>query len=195
MAEKQQLSFDDLRRARGEGWQWAKAATDACPQCGFHSGALPPEALGAQLIELADAWRSFLVSADDDYLRTSPGPGIFSPIQYGAHVRDIQRVYGDRILLALEHDSPTVPQFNPDDDQWGRYNELPAGELAADLEAQARRLAALFGDLDEAQRLRTVTRDGGRDGVYSFTLTGLMSYAVHESHHHLLDAQGTIAAS
>ena len=39
---------------------------------------------------------------------------------------------------------------------------------------------------------RTMTRDGGGDGVYQFTVAGLASYAVHESHHHLLDAKGTL---
>ena len=37
-----------------------------------------------------------------------------------------------------------------------------------------------------------MTRDGGSDGVYQFTVAGLASYAVHESHHHLLDADGTL---
>ena len=35
-------------------------------------------------------------------------------------------------------------------------------------------------------------RDGGADGVYKFTVAGLASYAVHEAHHHLLDADGTL---
>ena len=35
-------------------------------------------------------------------------------------------------------------------------------------------------------------RDGGSDGVYEFTVAGLASYAVHESQHHLQDANGTL---
>ncbi len=190
-------SLDDLRRARGEGWEWPRAVTDECPQCGLQPGAEPPEALGAMAVELAAAWREFLMTADEDYLRTNPEPGVFSPIQYGAHVRDILRVYGDRVLLAMAEDDPVVPTWNPGEDEWERYNALDREELAADLEAQADRLAAILDGLDDDAWSRTVTRQAlvsGTDAVYRFTVAGIASYAVHEAHHHLLDADGTLPA-
>ena len=109
------ITLDDLRRQRGEGWQWARAQTDRCPQCGHHPAAMEQDSLGTQLMESAGLWRIFLLETDDSYLRTVPAPGIFSPMQYGAHVRDILRVYGDRILIMLEEDSPVFPQFNPEE--------------------------------------------------------------------------------
>jgi DinB superfamily len=189
------VTLDDLRRQRGEGWQWARAQTDRCPQCGHHPAAMERSTLGAQLIGSADAWRGFLMEADDSYLRTIPAPGIFSPAQYGAHVRDILRVYGDRILIMLEEDDPVFPQFNPDESVWDSYNELGREDLADDIEAQARRLSDIFEGLEPAQWSLTMIRDGGTDGVYRFTVAGLASYAVHEAHHHLLDADGTLAAT
>jgi DinB family protein len=188
-------TLDDLRRARGEGWEWPRAATDECPQCGMHPGAQPPESLGAMAVELAADWREFLMSADDEYLRTCPEPGVFSPIQYGAHVRDILRVYGDRVLLAIAEDDPEVPTFHPSEDEWDRYNRLDREELADDLEAQAQRLADILDRLDDDAWERTVTRRAlvaGTDNVYRFTVAGIASYAVHEAHHHLLDADGTL---
>ena len=188
-------SLDDLRRARGEGWEWPRAATDECPQCGMHPGAQPPETLGAMAVELAADWREFLMAADDEYLRTNPEPGVFSPIQYGAHVRDILRVYGDRVLLAVAEDDPEVPTFHPSDEEWAAYNALDRGVLASDLEAQADRLEAILDGLDDDAWSRTVTRAAlvaGTDGVYRFTVAGIASYAVHEAHHHLLDADGTL---
>ena len=185
-------TLDDLRRERGEGWQWARAQTDRCPQCGHHPAAFDRADLGGQLMELAASWRTFLLDADDHYLRTNPAPGIFSPLQYGAHVRDIQRVYGDRILLMLEEDDPVFPQFNPDEEAWNGYNRLDPGVLADDIEKQAGRLAGILDQLEVGDWSRTMTRDGGHDGVYQFTVAGLANYAVHESHHHLLDANGTL---
>jgi DinB superfamily len=138
------------------------------------------------------AWRDFLVNADEMCLRSNPAPGVFSPVQYGAHVRDILRVYGDRILIMLEEDSPVFPQFNPDESVWERYNLLGRDELADDLGAQAARLATILERLQPAQWSLTMTRDGGGDGVYRFTVAGLASYAVHEAQHHLLDAKGTL---
>src|SRR5208282_2079525 len=85
-------TLDDLRRQRGEGWQWARAQTDRCPQCGAHPAAMDRASLSPELMESAAAWRVFLMEADEAYLRTNRAPGIFSPAQYGAHVRDIIRV-------------------------------------------------------------------------------------------------------
>jgi hypothetical protein len=189
------VTLDDLRRQRGEGWQWARAQTDRCPQCGHHPAAMEQAALGTQLVESVDAWREFLTGAEESHLRTIPAPGIFSPVQYGAHVRDILRVYGDRIVIMLEENDPVFPQFNPEERVWDSYSRLGRVELANDLEAQARRLATILDGLEPAQWSLTMTRDGGTDGVYTFTVAGLASYAVHEAHHHLLDANGTLPAT
>lgn len=186
-------TLDDYRRERGEGWQWARAQTERCPQCGEDPSSIEYALLGDALLEAAAAWRTFLHEADDGYLRTIPGPGIFSPIQYGAHVRDIQRVYGDRILLMLHEENPVFPQFNPDESAWAGYNQISTDALSDDLEAQAQRLADILGGLQPDDWERTMVRDGGTDGVFSFTVAGLASYAVHESRHHLLDANGTLA--
>jgi DinB superfamily len=165
-----------------------------CPQCGLHPGAMERDRLGEALLAAAAAWRYFLTTADDAYLRKVPGPGIFSPIQYGAHVRDIQRVYGDRILLMLQEESPVFPQFNPDEGEWGAFNLLAPEELADGIDAQANRLAGILDGLQPEDWSRTMIRDGGSDGVYEFTIAGLASYAVHESQHHLQDANGTLKA-
>jgi DinB superfamily len=184
--------LEAMRRVRGEGWEWARAATEPCPQCGDHPGALVPTELGPKLVGLASDWRTFLLEADDSFLRTSPEPGVFSPIQYGAHVRDIIREYSKRVVLALKEDNPTVSHLNPGDEVWERYNHLDAAELASDIQAESERLASLASELDEAGWARTVTRDSGPGRVYRFTLAGLLSYAVHEAYHHLLDAKGIL---
>ncbi len=120
---------------------------------------------------------------------------MFSPLQYGAHVRDIVRVYGDRIELAIAEDNPTFPQFSPSSEVFEAYNTMAVAELASDLDAQARRLATIVGNLHDDQWERTLVRDGGTDGVFTFTVHGQACYALHESHHHLLDANGTLPVS
>ena len=188
-------TLEDLRRARGEGWQWPRIANDACPQCGMHAAVWPRESLGALLLESVAAWHEFLMSAEDTSLRTNPKPGVFSPLQYGAHVRDIVRVYSDRIELAIAEDNPTFPQFNPSSEVFEAYNTMAVAELASDLDAQARRLATVLANLHDDQWDRTLVRDGGTDGVFTFTVHGQACYALHEAHHHLLDADGTLPVS
>jgi hypothetical protein len=188
-------AFERLRRDRGEGWQWHRIQADACPQCGDHPAALPVESLGDLAVERAAAWRGFLQDADDAYLRRIPEPGVFSPLQYAAHVRDILRVYTDRMVLGLEQDAPTVPIFQPAQEIWEEYNRSDADELAADLESQAGRLHDVGANMEASAWSRIVVNDRGVYGVYTFTLAGLACNAVHEAHHHLLDAQGTLDAT
>ena len=185
-------TLDDYRRERGEGWQWARAQSEMCPQCGENAAAMDRERLGPALLESADEWRTFLEGADEEYLRHIPAPGVFSPIQYGAHVRDIQRVYGDRILLMLHESGPVFPQFNPDESAWNAFNEHEVDALADQIHEQAERLAGILAALELDDWSRTMVRDGGSDGVFTFTVAGLASYAVHESRHHLRDANGTL---
>jgi hypothetical protein len=167
---------------------------DACPQCGDHPAALPTASLGHLAVERAAQWREFLEQADVAYLRHIPEPGVFSPLQYAAHVRDILRVYTDRIVLGLEQDAPTVPIFQPPQEAWEEYNRLDVHELASDIEGQASRLKETGENMDPSAWSRIVVNDRGVYGVYSFTLAGLACNAVHEAHHHLLDAQGTLNA-
>src|SRR6516164_5733284 len=188
----QRKTLDDFRRERGEGWQWARAQSEQCPQCGENAAAMDRALLGPALLRSAEEWRRFLVDAEDGYLRKIPAPGIFSPIQYGAHVRDIQGVYADRILLMLQEENPVFPQFNPDEASWNAFNEIEAVVLADQIRRQAQRLAEILAGLAPDDWSRTMIRDGGSDGVYSFTVAGLASYAVHESRHHLRDADGTL---
>ena len=129
--------FEKLRAARGEGWQWSRIQEEPCPQCGLNPADMEPEALGPRVVELAGKWHTFLVGADDGFLRHSPDPGVFSPVQYGAHVSGTLRVAGERLELGLAEEAPTVPLFNPGQGEWAHYNELDSQELADELAGNA----------------------------------------------------------
>ena len=185
------------RAAAGEGWQWTRIQQEACPQCGDNPSSRPPDDLGPLAVERAAKWREFLMRADSTFLRTNPEAEVFvfSPLQYGAHVRDMLKVYGDRMVLGLEQTNPTAPLFYPTQDVFESYNRLSADELAEDIERWADRLRTLVAAIESSSWSRTVTNDRGVYGVYTFTIGGLACNAVHEEHHHLLDATGTLGAT
>ena len=185
-------TFEKLRAQRGEGWQWHRIQHDPCPQCGDHPGSVPPAELGALALERAGRWREFLEQTDETVLRHIPEPGVFSPLQYAAHVRDIIRVYTDRMILGLEQDVPTVPMFNPPKEVWEAYNHADVTQIADDLQAQAQRLADVLAGMSPSAWSRIVVNDRGTYGVYTFTMPGLACNIVHEQHHHLLDATGSL---
>jgi hypothetical protein len=186
-----------VRAEAGEGWDWTRIQREGCPQCGDNPSGLPTGDLGPLAVERSARWREFLEQADDTYLRTNPEGEVFvfSPLQYGAHTRDILKVYGDRMVLGLEQTNPTVPLFFPTEEVFESYNRLDAGELATDIDHWAGRLATLVADMEPSTWSRTVTNDRGVYGVYTFTIAGLACNAVHEMHHHLLDATGQLGAT
>jgi hypothetical protein len=173
-----------------EGWEWVRIQQLPCPQCGQNPSAGPPGELGAVVEESLDGWRLFLAGArsQDDYLRTHPGPEVWSPIQYGFHVRDMLKVFGDRILLAVEQDDPAVPWFDPGPEGWAAYDRAGVEELVAELEKQTARFAGIVEGCGAGDWGRTARRDG----VDRFTVAGLACFGAHEAHHHLLDAEGSI---
>jgi hypothetical protein len=175
----------------GEGWDWVLVQNAACPQCGYNAAAVPTGSLGEAGSTEAAEWRRFLSDVDLGYLKTSPRAGVWSPAQYAAHVRDMFAVFGDRVLLAVAEDDPVVPWFEPSEAEWVAFNELTPAELAEGIEAQARRMAAVLAGLQGSDWDRTARRDG----TDSFTVAGLARFAVHEAHHHLLDASGALRAS
>lgn len=189
---RQPDAFEELRRDRGEGWQWHRIQHEPCPQCGDYPASVPPSALGELAVERAGQWREFLTTTDEHQLRHIPEPGVFSPLQYAAHVRDIIRVYTDRMILGLDQDAPTVPIFMPPETAWVEYNQASIDETAADLETQASRLRDVLAGMAPSAWSRIVINDRGVYGVFTFTLVGLACNAVHEVHHHLLDATGTL---
>jgi hypothetical protein len=153
---------------------------------------MDPSTLGDRTVDLVAEWREFLVNADDGYLRHIPEPGVNSPIQYGAHVRDIIRVYRDRMVLGVEQDNPTVPMHHPRQEVWEEYNRMDPEVLATDMETQAAKMKDVVDGMRPDAWNRVVINDRGRYGVYSFTIAGLARNIVHETYHHLLDAKGTL---
>jgi hypothetical protein len=185
------------RAAAGEGWQWTRIQQEGCPQCGDNPSSRPPGDLGRLAVERAEKWRDFLVRADLTFLRANPEGEVFvfSPLQYGAHVRDMLKVYGERMVLGLEQANPTAPLFYPTQEVFESYNRLGPDELANDIERWAERMAILVAGMEPSSWSRTVTNDRGVYGVYTFTIAGLACNAVHEEHHHLLDATGMLSTT
>jgi len=175
-------------KGASEGWDWVRIQEAACPQCGQQPGALLPQRLGSLATASATLWGAFLNDADDEYLRVNPAPDVWSPIQYGAHVRDMLRVFGDRILLAVAEENPSVAWFDPGPEGWVAYSHMAIDGLVDDLRDQAERFATIVGERTAEDWSRTAMRDG----VDRFTVAGLACFGVHEAHHHLLDATGSI---
>jgi hypothetical protein len=60
----------------------------------------------------ASAWRQVLTQAGDARQRRSPGT--WSALEYGCHVRDVLRLYDQRLEMMLTQDGPQYPNWDQD---------------------------------------------------------------------------------
>lgn len=132
----------------------------------------------------AAAWPAVLGLPD---ARLRPDPGIWSPLEYGCHVRDACRIFANRLALMLGSDDPMFANWDQDAAAVeGRYGDQDPQQVAADLRQHAEALAAAFAAVHGDQWRRTGRRSNGS----VFTVETLARYFVHDPVHHLHDVEG-----
>jgi hypothetical protein len=164
-------------------WTWVLRRP--CPECGFDTQGFPREAVPEMIMTNAAAWPDVLTGAGDARLR--PAPGKWSPLEYACHVRDVFRLYDQRLELMLSQDGPLFPNWDQDETAvTDRYGEQDPAEVAAELRQAAFAIAGRFEGVTGDQWQRTGARsDGAR-----FTVETFARYFVHDPVHHLYDVTG-----
>ena len=127
----------------------------------------------------------FLAGEDaDQLLRARPAPGVWSAVEYAAHLRDVIDFYRDRIERVLTESRPQMHSVG-----FARLAE----ERGYATEEIGPVLAAIGdGAREVAGRLRALDRDEwdrvgiGSDGDERSVLV-LSRRLAHDGHHHLLD--------
>ncbi|MGN9907615.1 DinB family protein [Phytohabitans sp. LJ34] len=157
---------------------------DHCDECGFTYTTIAAEDLPRRLEAAGPRFVATLATIQ--HPRRRPAPSVWSPLEYTCHVRDVLRVQGERLALALRTDNP---QFTP----MGReeramqyaYNDQDPQTVLTELAEAANDLAHAFGALSPPQWNRT--------GVYNWptvetrSILWLGRHTVHEIEHHLMD--------
>jgi hypothetical protein len=163
-------------------WTWV--LDRPCPECGFIAAALGTQDLPGLLDETCRAWAEVL-GRDD--VRDRPRPGTWSPLEYAAHVRDVHRVFAERVRLMLAEDGPHFANWDQDETAvTGRYGDQDPAEVGADLRAASGRVAALYASVTAETRQRSGYRSDGSE----FTIETLGRYHLHDVVHHLWDVRG-----
>ena len=163
-------------------WTWVLKRP--CPDCGFDGSVLSTEDLPPLLEQTACAWSDVL--ARDDVVER-PRPGVWSPLEYAAHVRDVHRVFADRLRLMLTEDGPRFANWDQDETALAeRYAEQDPGEVAGALVVASREVAALYSSVTDETRQRRGLRSDGSE----FTVETLGRYHLHDVVHHLWDVRG-----
>jgi DinB superfamily len=163
-------------------WTWVLERP--CPECGFDTSGFVVEAVPGMILANAAAWQEPLAG---DEARTRPEPGKWSPLEYGCHVRDVFRLFDQRLELMLSQDDPLFPNWDQDRTAVAdRYAEQDPAEVAAALRQAALAIAGRFEGVTGGQWQRTGSRgDGAR-----FTVATFARYLMHDPVHHLYDVTG-----
>lgn len=168
-------------------WTWVLERR--CPECGFDAGTVPTDSVAALIRSNARAWGDVLASSER--LSERPSDDRWSSLEYACHVRDVFRIYDERLHLMLDREDPTFANWDQDASAVeDRYNEQAPGVVARELTDAASTLAASLDGVTGEQWHRTGARsDGAR-----FTIDTFIRYLVHDPIHHIWDVDQNRAA-
>ncbi len=108
-------------------------------------------------------------------------------MEYGAHVRDVYRLFDGRLAQMLNEDTPTFANWDQDETAIKeRYGEQDPEVVADELEDAAQRFVARMSSLEPDQ----YTRRGIRSDGAEFTVVTFIQYFLHDVIHHLWDVTG-----
>jgi hypothetical protein len=163
-------------------WTWVLA--QRCPECGFTAADVDVADIGGTVRDLASRWVSALHRTD---ARDRPAPTTWSTLEYGAHVRDVLRIFDGRLELLLTQDDPQFENWDQDATALAdRYDLQDPRVVADELAAAADVIADRFDAVTGAQWDRTGRRSNGSE----FTVQTLGQYFLHDVVHHLHDVRG-----
>ena len=161
-------------------------AVSPCPECWYDYAPLDHSQIIAAVTSLADQYRLVLASVSRRRVSKRSGPAIWSPLEYGCHVRDMLRFQRERVMAAQAQDRPVFESMRRDERAVEeRYNAQDPLVIADEVGTAASLLAETLGALDERGWLRV--------GVYPWpepqarTVEWVTRWTAHELAHHLFD--------
>lgn len=160
-------------------WTWV--LDKPCPACGFDASAVPPTELAGRIHANTIGWYPALDGPDS---AVRPVAHIWSRLEYACHVRDVHRLFGERVRLMLDQDDPQFANWDQDATAVeSAYSEQDPATVSVELVEAAAEVAAAYAGVGADQWQRTGRRSNGS----VFTIETLGLYHLHDVVHHLVD--------
>jgi uncharacterized damage-inducible protein DinB len=163
------------------------AAEDhVCPSCDLSYASFNVTAAVAAIRPVPDAVAARVAAVPEPALRRRPEAGVWSVLEYAAHVRDVYATFLIRLHRARTEDHPTLdPMFGDLRAQRLRYNELPVDAVLRELALAVQGFCDEVADTGDDEWGRRVSRLPGEDR----TALWLVRHAMHEGVHHVRDIE------
>lgn len=163
-------------------WTWVLSRP--CPECGFVPDTCESREFGEMFRINAERWAAVLERPEAP---VRPAERTWSPLEYACHVRDVHRIFAERLVLMLEAENPQFPNWDQDATALASdYASQDPAVVAADLSEAAGHVASLYDEVGGDQWTRLGTRSNGS----VFTVDSLGRYHLHDDVHHLWDVRG-----
>jgi hypothetical protein len=172
--------------ADDKNWTWV--LEKPCSECGFGAGSIDVRQMGPLVRANANAWPDLLAQAD---ARKRPvdadgSDAQWSALEYGCHVRDVFRIYDERLRLMLETDRAEFADWDQGVTAVAdRYDEQDPAIVASELVAAGESSAQRWHSVRDDQWNRPGYRSDGAE----FTVESLARYLLHDPVHHLNDVR------
>jgi DinB superfamily len=159
--------------------------TDRCADCGFTYDLNQSPTAAQDIPERVAEIAAILRDRDVDLI-SRRRPGVWSPLEYGCHLRDVLLVQRERVLAARRMNRADCPPLGRDERvAHDGYAEQEPGDVARQLADAAQLLANVL--------VRLAPDDWDRTVVYHYpetcerSLRWVAIHTLHEAQHHLLD--------
>lgn len=160
-------------------WTWV--LRERCPECGLAAGEVAPAEIGLLVRASLPRWTAALARPDASVRRS---PQRWSDLEYACHVRDVFRVFDERLAQMLATDGAAFANWDQDATALEQdYAGQDPRAVATELTEAGERVAARFDAVTEADHARRGIRSNGSE----FSVVTLGQYFWHDVHHHLRD--------
>jgi hypothetical protein len=160
-------------------WTWVLQRP--CPECGFDARAVDRAEIAARLSTNALNWERVLERPDAG---RRPRAGVWSRLEYACHVRDVHRIFEQRLRLMLAVDDPLFANWDQDEAAvTGAYVDQDPAVVSGELGVAAAVVARTYDEVAGGQW----DRSGRRSNGSVFTVDTLGRYHLHDVEHHLHD--------
>ena len=99
--DAERVAENVLTEPPGDDKDWTWVLQRRCDQCGAEVGTVARDALGERFFVAAEEWVRIL--EENPAVEVRPAPDVWSPLEYGAHVRDVYAMTSERLDLLLLH--------------------------------------------------------------------------------------------
>lgn len=162
-----------------KNWTWV--LEKPCADCGFEASLFDITNTGEALRDQAARW---VVVLQQSNVNVRPTSGVWSPLEYACHVRDVFRKFDERLALMLNEIDPAFENWDQDATAIeNRYDLQNAAVVANELQEAGISLADRFDSVAGEQWSRTGFRSDGS----AFTVESIAKYLMHDPVHHLWD--------